>query len=311
MQFSAMRERLIANHKTGLCTIPSNNPGLVYTLTPNKCGFNSKGYRDYEYDYNKDSNAFRIVVIGDSVAYGHGLGPGEAFPKYLERNLNRTINDERREVQVISLARGGYTTSQELIILEQEAFQYDPDLIVWSYVLNDPGHTVFANDNHRALYHFEPRFHLEHFFMKSLYKIRERIMRSSCDKAYFAFLHCVYWESIESNLGKVYELARDHGTPVLFLIHPMFGSSFDYNSYPLAALHNQLGGLASDLGFEVLDLTQAYLPYDPVQLALKGKNGLVDPVHPNKKGSDIAASYLFAAVIENETFGSWAARKID
>jgi hypothetical protein len=79
------------------------------------------------------------------------------------------------------------------------------------------------------------------------------------------------------------------------------------NQFHATALHNQLGELASDLDFEVLDLTQAYLPYDPAELARKEGSGAVDPWHPNKKGSEIAASYLFEAIIENESFGDWAA----
>ena len=43
--------------------------------------------------------------------------------------------------------RSGYSTSQELVILEDEAFQYNPDLVMWSYVLNDPAHPVYHNAN--------------------------------------------------------------------------------------------------------------------------------------------------------------------
>ena len=41
-----------------------------------------------------------------------------------------------RTYEVIVLARSGYSTSQELIIFEEEAFHYHPDVMLWSYVLN-------------------------------------------------------------------------------------------------------------------------------------------------------------------------------
>ena len=41
-------------------------------------------------------------------------------------------------MEVILLACTGYSTSQELVLLRNETFQYQPDLVLWCYVLNDP-----------------------------------------------------------------------------------------------------------------------------------------------------------------------------
>ena len=40
---------------------------------------NAAGLRDYEYPVAKPPGAFRIVVLGDSVAYGYRVDPGKAL----------------------------------------------------------------------------------------------------------------------------------------------------------------------------------------------------------------------------------------
>ncbi len=56
-----------------LCTRAASDPGLIYEITPNACGFNSLGFADVEHAYAKPSTSYRIVVIGDSVAQGQGV----------------------------------------------------------------------------------------------------------------------------------------------------------------------------------------------------------------------------------------------
>ena len=128
-----------------LCYTESSNPDLIYTSIPNKCDTNSNGYRDYEYCYEKKKDTFRIVVIGDSVATGRGVEVEESFGNLLEKELNNLM--DRKRFEVIILGESGYSTSQELILLENEAFNYNPNLIIWSYVLNDPAHPIYHNAN--------------------------------------------------------------------------------------------------------------------------------------------------------------------
>ncbi|MEW6715644.1 MAG: SGNH/GDSL hydrolase family protein, partial [Nitrospirota bacterium] len=157
-----------------LCTAYSADPGLIYTFIPNKCGNNSHGYRDYKYSYKKETGSFRIIVIGDSVAQGQGVDLQESFGKVLETKLNQSVKN--RQFEVIVLARSGYSTSQELILLENEALTYQPDLIIWSYMLNDPAHPVYHDANGElGRYYFKPKLHIIIFFSKKIFQIKESI----------------------------------------------------------------------------------------------------------------------------------------
>ena len=125
------RQYRLSHINRQLCTEPSDIDGLVYrSVASTMCGTNSKGYYDYENSLEKPGNTFRIVVIGDSVAQGaaHGVTIANAFPNQLEKLMNADSRFEKK-ADIINLSRSGYSTSQQLVLLENEAFTYDPDLI--------------------------------------------------------------------------------------------------------------------------------------------------------------------------------------
>jgi hypothetical protein len=55
--------------------------------------------------------------------------------------------------------------------------------------------------------------------------------------------------------------------PHYFSYPPVFDKNGDFNSYSLAPVHKKLAELASNSGLAVLDLVEAYIPYNPEELA--------------------------------------------
>lgn len=97
---------------------------------------NSLGFRDdREYSLAKGPSTFRILVLGDSVTFGHGSVAEHTYPLLLEQKLKRW----RPEVdwQVWNLAVPGYNTSQELAQLLQVGPAYQPDLVIVGFFDND------------------------------------------------------------------------------------------------------------------------------------------------------------------------------
>ena len=291
--------------EVGQCTTQSTIPGLLYTYVPNHCGANSHGYFDYEYSYAKASGIYRIVIIGDSVAKGQGVDLEDSFGKVLETILNNDADPEGFEVEIITLARTGYSTSQELILLEQEALEYSPNLIIWSYVLNDPAHPVFHNANGElGRYYFQPKLHSIHFIQKRLFLTRERIKRLMCEKDYHQRLHCVYKREIETDIGRIGDISEIHGIPVIFLIHPVFDKSIDFNRYELDSVHLRLNHLATMAGMNVLDILDSFRPYRINQLRQISADPF-DPWHPNAKGHMIIAQSIHSRLEEGRFIEEW------
>ena len=97
---------------------------------------NALGFRDpREYTLEKPPGTFRILVLGDSVTFGHGAIDEATYPYLLEQRLKAW----RPEVdwQVWNLGVPGYNTGQELAYLLEVGPRYQPDLVVVGFYEND------------------------------------------------------------------------------------------------------------------------------------------------------------------------------
>ncbi|HEX2163590.1 MAG TPA: SGNH/GDSL hydrolase family protein, partial [Thermoanaerobaculia bacterium] len=95
---------------------------------------NRLGYRDRDRPVDKPAGAFRVVVLGDSIAEGLGADDSAAiFPALLEGHLAAA----GRPVEVLNFAVTGYNTAQEVETLAARALAFSPDLVLLAYCLND------------------------------------------------------------------------------------------------------------------------------------------------------------------------------
>jgi len=74
----------------------------------------------------------RIVILGDSVTFGHGLEAGEAFPQLMEKSLQDWL-----PIDVFNVALPGWSTRQERLAYERIARKYKPTDVVLAVCLND------------------------------------------------------------------------------------------------------------------------------------------------------------------------------
>ena len=124
------------------------DPDLGWTLRPNQdfqvagAGFrysirtNSRGFRDSERSFAKPAGLKRVAVLGDSTAFGWGVDQDKMWSAQLQGLLGQGV-------EVLNFAVPGYSTDQELWLLEHEVVRYDVDLVLLGVVLND----VLGNDN--------------------------------------------------------------------------------------------------------------------------------------------------------------------
>jgi hypothetical protein len=90
--------------------------------------FNSHGFRDRERTYQKPSNTFRILVLGDSQVEAIQVALENSFPALLERALNEHSASIRFEV--LSLGQSGFGTAEEYIRYLNFGVEYSPDLVL-------------------------------------------------------------------------------------------------------------------------------------------------------------------------------------
>lgn len=98
---------------------------------------NSEGLRDYEHPREKYPEVFRILVLGDSFAFGSGVSMEESYPKLLEAMLNQNLAEKGQKYEVINAGIDGYGTEQEYLFLEELGNRYKPDLVIVGLFAND------------------------------------------------------------------------------------------------------------------------------------------------------------------------------
>jgi lysophospholipase L1-like esterase len=107
---------------------------------------NENGLRDRQHSYQRQSDIQRILVLGDSFAWGYGVEESERFSQLLEKALG---------VEVINAGVSGYSTDQELLWYRNEGIKYETDLVILVLTGNDVG------DNDRQLVntiYYKPKF---------------------------------------------------------------------------------------------------------------------------------------------------------
>lgn len=94
---------------------------------------NVDGLRDATRPVETRAGLRRIVVLGDSVTFGHGLEAGQAFPQQLETRLRAA----GRDVEVFNVALPGWSTRQERLAYQRIARPYRANAVVLAVCLND------------------------------------------------------------------------------------------------------------------------------------------------------------------------------
>jgi lysophospholipase L1-like esterase len=94
----------------------------------------AQGFRDDRiYDEHKSPGTIRILILGDSFAYGAASNYSEMWPVVFEKQLAKL----GYKVEVIKAGVMGYDTRQEIIYLKRLFPTYKPNIVVLAFLLND------------------------------------------------------------------------------------------------------------------------------------------------------------------------------
>lgn len=164
------------------------NPGYDGWFAGTPVRINSLGFRDpREYAVAKAPGTFRILVLGDSVTFGHGTLHETTYPYLLEQRLEAwrpAVNWE-----VWNLGVPGYNTGQELAYLQQVGPRWAPDLVVVGFYANDLSNNQVVTSPsaarraasaaqrvmQRHLYSYE-------FYKRAILTARWRLLTSQADR---------------------------------------------------------------------------------------------------------------------------------
>jgi len=265
----------------------SENRLLSHEHMPNKSGFyygaeiktNADGFRDYNYRAEKGSDAYRILMLGDSITLGWGVNFSDTFPKMMEKRLNNLSPGKKFEV--INTGVGNYNTQMEVELLKAKGLKYKPDLIILNYYINDAELTKKPNF---FAYPLKSGSYLYAFLWD---KISNLILRLSRDN-YLVFYSRLYEDSFEGkkimlqSINELSSISKERNIKLLIVAYPEFHNFKNYSfGYVTDTIKN--ASLSNRVPF--LDLLPYYANTSPESVWVS-----YEDAHPNALGNSIAAN---------------------
>lgn len=320
--FTTLKHRwVIANFEHELCVLHPDDD-VAYTLRPFAARSNKiPGFAGGDWAYAigadglrarpdsagsdgavpPDSARRRILVLGDSYAFGWGLDQSlDPFPSALEKLLAR--DPATAGTVVVNAGVPGYCTAQEAWLLERllskSAPESLPDLVALAYVMNDAEPQLSVPASPRALYR-DTNFWLLARVKEGLNRLAPRgapFLRTGKRQYDYDYRRGFEpgnpkgRESIEA-LGRMVAACRARGIGFALFILPDFSKRFG-DSYPYEGVHAMVAAAGRKLGVPTFDLLPRFRGEDSEALRIP-----VD-FHPNAEGHRRIAEAMAEAVRE-------------
>lgn len=256
-----------------------DDPGNSITYRINNAGFRGE-------EFKKESERIRIVFIGDSFCWGNGVRREDHFQSRLSEQLGP-------EVETMNFGLGSFSTKQEVALYEQIASEYEHQIAVVWFFLNDFNNELGTmsylggNDLGRRL--------------RRLSRIADLMIAPIEARVKYAQLIEDYqnaysdgsegWSDIKKSLQRFHKLCRDNKVTPALAVHPILADLGD--GYPFANIHGKVVAYAEQLGIAAVDLRPAF----------EGENGPELWVHkldqhPNEEAHKLAADFYYPSLKE-------------
>ncbi|HET7366275.1 MAG TPA: SGNH/GDSL hydrolase family protein [Burkholderiales bacterium] len=98
---------------------------------------NAAGFRDREHALDKPDPVYRIAVLGDDYSEAASVALQDTWWWRLEPQLQRCDFQPGKLVEVLNFGVAGYSTAQELVLLESTVMRYAPDLVLLQFAPDD------------------------------------------------------------------------------------------------------------------------------------------------------------------------------
>ncbi len=125
-------ERPITEHhpRFGWALIPNSETRHYSSEFDTRVSINGQGLRhDRDIPYGRPVGKRRILLLGDSNTFGHGVNIEERFGEKIEKRL--------RDVEVVNMAVYGTGTDQQLLLYLDEGVKYAADLVILCYGIDN------------------------------------------------------------------------------------------------------------------------------------------------------------------------------
>jgi hypothetical protein len=256
--------------------------GAQICVFPTNVKINSFGFRDYEYSLDKSNNTFRIISLGDSNTFGHGVELNQSYSKVLETMLNQ--GNDNWKYEVFNFGVPGYNVVQKIETLKRKGLRFNPDLILVQYEggdIMDATRIKEIREEVRSDYlkshkisDLNESYNLLKLEMNAVKKYMDELNKKPFSEV---------WKIVEEPLMDLANITNRANISVIIFAYP----SSNEDLY--------LEKIASRYGWSFVDMRELYKKYKIDDLLLN-KN---DP-HPNVFAHNLIAEKIYEKLISDK-----------
>lgn len=281
------------------------DPPLYFIRKADHPFYHPLGVFGRDHRVGKAPGAFRILVLGDSVAEWAQFSP-DGFTSVMAERLGPLA---AATVEVLNAGVGGYNSEQEVLWYERNGYRFDPDLVLVAFVDNDFAcpDTYSREGGDWVLRYYEEwrvpvvadpwglarpllaRSHLARIVFAALADLRKR----RDPDADFPLFDPIEERNL-SALGRLADRLQARGTALAIVQFPIFKWFDAYATGPFGGMHRRLRDFCAGRGIPYLDLFDAYRR-EPVEALCDPAELATDPpTHPNARGHRLAGEAIAA-----------------
>lgn len=264
---------------------------------------NRWGFRGPDVPRRKPPGAFRIVLVGDSIAMGQGVAYEDTYGARVERALRR----DGHRVEVLNLGASGLDAGQIVERLKKVGAPLGPDLVVYGFTLNDIEGPFYRDDREAARAWAAERRARRQASARSpsyLWRVLEprlaslRELLAPPPGSYVHTLNDNYfhnpaaWSALESVFQDLARGQRAMGACVHVLIHPRL--HFLHRLHPFRRHYAAVAAAVRARGLTATVAFPHFLGEDAPSLWVSP----TDP-HPNARGHALLAEALLEGIAED------------
>lgn len=251
---------------------------------------NADGFRDDPFDRVRVAGERRILLIGDSFAFGFGILDREAtLAANLERDLSREL-----PCDVFNAGVPGADTNRQLAVLDASMNRIDPDLVLIAWYVNDA-----ESEEDKRTYVEQSRLIplISDVLLRSsaLWRLVEPALielsiERGWKRSYVEHLRRLHdpphgnaWTQRNAFIESI-AIARRDGRHVAVVLFPQLER---FDPYPLADVHAVVSAACTRASVPCLDLLTVLHTEDPPTLQVSALDH-----HLNERGSALAAAAI-------------------
>ncbi len=286
-------------------------PGQTYNWEGIDVAINSRGFRTGEFETPAPANTFRILNLGDSIAFGWEVAEADTYGEQLEAALNE--QSDGLNYEVLNTGVPTWNPEAERNFFLQEGLGYDPDLLIIDLTLvNDiTGQGPNISEKGGLLQWLRDKTHGWSFLTTQLNFWRAQQQGPEAfdvlnppkevGKYFPRDENSPKYDQIWSYLAEIVQAAWAEDIPVIMVAFP---TAFQLNSenHPDVA-QRVFAARAAELGVPFVDLLPVYRQAcaEAGANACEGYENLLFAdvwMHPNALGHQLAAEALLQAIEE-------------